>query len=1783
MQWKRKLSGVLAAAMLVGVMPTTALAWDAPTNSWKEASRDGVAARFFVGSDTHIGRNNDASKKLTNALSAFSQVDPNATGVLLAGDVTNNGTESEYDSLMSIINESKLGKAGKVKLSMGNHEYHTGDMARFESKTEQNANQVIYYNQDQEGDTVTESATAGDTLVATVIKLSADSSGGDYTGQYDMVNTALKTSTSKNQNAPVIIIGHHGIPNTAYVTNEWKGTYGAMVDLFKQYPQVIHISGHSHSTLEDARSIYQDDGYTAIQDGTIGAYFENESGKIDQTTGKDSTYPENDEIASQALRIDVGTDGTVTIYRMNLTTGEYMYEDEPWTFNVSNKSSLVYTKIRENSAAPAFAEDAQVTATSASGTAMTVKFPAATPATVSNTDMIHEYWITLTNTKTEEAVTKKVFADYYEASPKTQWSVKIKDLTANTPYFVTVKAVTSFGIKSAGITTAAPITTGQGYQAVYPAQAILDVDFSKNATGADAKEHTLTTYGTPEFKEDSTLGRTVACFDGVDDGLRYAMTSDDYEKLTKNFTIELYYKPLDTENNNPMGNTQSSGFCFEQKSDTNTLQFWAHIGGAYQKPEAAVVQGAWNHVVGTYDGQKVKIYLNGELQNTVSAAGELSEPPHYLFLGGDTTSGGELEYQAHCQIALARVYTGTMTADDVKAAYQAASKTSETPNPPSVTLPTADMLDVDFSDGTAKDTSETNNTARTVGSPAIQDDADFGKKVAAFNGSYDAYMYPFDDTKYGKMTNAVTIESVFCYNEVPASGEHDIFSNQQSGGIGLGLENGNLQFYCNINKTAGGHGYVQPDAQIEAGKWYHAVGTFDGSKVRLYLNGELVAEKDAGGSTVHWTTSAGAKNFVIGGDSDGSDSAQFFSNGSVSLARLYSKAMSAEQVAQAYAALDPVMLDFNGSVGSLALNQGCTVPTATASNGSAVTVTVTDPDGAAITLTDGKFTPSKEGIYTFVYRTEDGKKTQTIVRKAVDMDNLPVTLGLVSADQAAAGGQFNVSVHLNRDSGLTVGKTEFDLTYNTDAVSYIGAENTKDGLTITDNGNGNLHMAYTGGVSTENFGNYSATRLVKLTFAAKASDENKTAAFTFMNVSIDASTNKKIAEPKTVIIYGKGKLDLNGDGVIGAGDVALATSDSQRKLIAAQAAIYPYKHVVMLTMDGGGICFRPDKMYYAADGQTTLTDDAAIMAKRTNDYAMKLFNEYCATSYSAKSETPTISAQNYTSLLHGKEYATAQSENKIDNTKTGAYYYPDFGKETAVYPSVFQALGLSFHNRSNAAFAEWTQIVNGIIEPDAPVYTHGSTHSDGDMQDVADYIRSDAFKNTAMVYMQSDEMDAAGHGHGYYTDYYYTQLKKFDGYFKSIMDALEATNTKDETLVLFTADHGGTIGGSHGGTTNQEYDVQIALGGQTIDSGKRLTGGTNHDPSIIALTALRGAVPDSMDGTADLLTQASLSQEQLVSKQRNVEKVTATAGTNVNALELKLSNVQTGRTIKTLDAIIALNGQTVTEVSTTGTVVRQEIKNGSLYLTVVYDKTPETLARINLSGSASGAKVTEYMLGSTDGKEVYGDLVNTEGTLTGTSSGGSSSGGHHGGSSSGGSSSGSTKPSTPTPTPAPSVSFGDVASNAWYKTAVDYVMGKGLMTGTGEKEFSPEASMTRAMLMTVLARYAGEKTDGGATWYEKGMAWAKANGISDGSTPNANITREQLVTMLYRYAGSLTTSGDLTSFTDADTISSYARQAMQWAVEQGILTGTTPTTLTPQGQATRAQVATILMRFCKQQ
>ena len=151
----------------------------------------------------------------------------------------------------------------------------------------------------------------------------------------------------------------------------------------------------------------------------------------------------------------------------------------------------------------------------------------------------------------------------------------------------------------------------------------------------------------------------------------------------------------------------------------------------------------------------------------------------------------------------------------------------------------------------------------------------------------------------------------------------------------------------------------------------------------------------------------------------------------------------------------------------------------------------------------------------------------------------------------------------------------------------------------------------------------------------------------------------------------------------------------------------------------------------------------------------------------------------------------------------------------------------------------------------------------------------------------------------------------------------------------------------------------------------------------------------------------------------------------------------------------------------------------------------------------------------------------------------------------------------------------------WAEDAVDFVVARCMFAGTSETTFSPNSPMTRAMLMTVLARFDGEDTSGGSVWYEKGMEWAKANGVSDGSNPDAPITRGQLATMLWRYAGSPTSSHSLDGYTDADKISGYALEAMRWANENGIINGYGNGLLGVKDNATRAQVAQMLMNFVK--
>ena len=177
--------------------------------------------------------------------------------------------------------------------------------------------------------------------------------------------------------------------------------------------------------------------------------------------------------------------------------------------------------------------------------------------------------------------------------------------------------------------------------------------------------------------------------------------------------------------------------------------------------------------------------------------------------------------------------------------------------------------------------------------------------------------------------------------------------------------------------------------------------------------------------------------------------------------------------------------------------------------------------------------------------------------------------------------------------------------------------------------------------------------------------------------------------------------------------------------------------------------------------------------------------------------------------------------------------------------------------------------------------------------------------------------------------------------------------------------------------------------------------------------------------------------------------------------------------------------------------------------------------------------------------------------------------------------------------PSGGTGFRDVQADAWYADAVQYVVSEGLMNGTDAAAFSPDTSMSRAMLVTVLYRLSGEPAvsqDSGFAdvaadaYYADAVSWATEQGIVTGTSqtafsPDESVTREQMAALLYRYAGEPSAAEDLSAYAYADSVSAYASDAMAWCVENGVLNGTDGSRLEPAASATRAEVAAVLQRF----
>lgn len=605
------------------------------------------------------------------------------------------------------------------------------------------------------------------------------------------------------------------------------------------------------------------------------------------------------------------------------------------------------------------------------------------------------------------------------------------------------------------------------------------------------------------------------------------------------------------------------------------------------------------------------------------------------------------------------------------------------------------------------------------------------------------------------------------------------------------------------------------------------------------------------------------------------------------------------------------------------------------------------------------------------------------MRKAQDLE-----VRVVSSESIASGSIYTADLHIDAQKAGEARAIEFDLEYDPEVLTPGVRQIYKNGVQMKpDVYSGKIHVSMTtdGSLPVGNIINYATTRIGKIQFDVAETAEDLSSKLSITNLKLYSDTAKTSlienldAKGDTIdfTVKANKKYDLNADGVVGAGDVALADAD-QKAAVASEAGIYPYKRVVSVTMDGGGLAWSPDKAWYLSDWGEGLDN------VRTNTYAMDLHNQEFATSYSAQSVNPPISAQNYISMLSGQNWAELPVQYKYDNDKSDQNYWAEFGDPTNTYPSVFKVIQQQDPTRALSMFTEWKTIEEGIINPDAgavSINTEGGIVFDK----VADFIREnpDLFKKTALTYMQSDVMDEHGHAHGYFTDGYYKELKNYDEWWKNLIDALKETGLYEDTLIISNADHGGSTHGSGSGTwgTHGDYSadtermVYFSAGGQTINKGAKLEGGCTNDLAGLVLEALRLEKPENMADSGQFDDNMFLNQEQLAETDRDIEEVQFIKDENNAAhARIQLDNVK--NTISVIDAVVNIEGTEVPEVSTKGTVLRNEIRDGKLYLTISFEEGVTPVADLTFKADMTETtKIEEVMLANPEGKEIYPNLV----------------------------------------------------------------------------------------------------------------------------------------------------------------------------------------------------------------
>ncbi len=420
-----------------------------------------------------------------------------------------------------------------------------------------------------------------------------------------------------------------------------------------------------------------------------------------------------------------------------------------------------------------------------------------------------------------------------------------------------------------------------------PAADVLDVDFRDGTAVDHAQNLSATMVGEPVFGTNPSRARSIVSFDGAQDAIKYPFKAQ-HAKLGTGFALECTFR-YDA----PTAPTSEKALCSAKEgggmatvANSAGITFMAHIGGGYKNVSAPLQPGRWYHTLVVWDGSALTLYVDGVATATVAASGTYKAPgsnADSLVLGADTQPSDGVNFYSQSSVQSARVWSSPLSAEQAQAASDAAIAVPRAPQ--------ADVFEVDFRSGSADDT--VGGLAATVwNTPELVDYAPLGRTVAKFDGS-SAYYYDFS-TKYDAVRNAISVECVFKYDAdfEPNGGENrgNLCASKEAGGFAITQYGDEISF----NPHVGGAYRSTKFKLTETDRWYHVVGTYDGAKVRLYVNGRLVATTSATGQ-VSRPTPAGAEIMVIGGDaSNGKPS--FFAPSHIASARIFSRAVALDEV-----------------------------------------------------------------------------------------------------------------------------------------------------------------------------------------------------------------------------------------------------------------------------------------------------------------------------------------------------------------------------------------------------------------------------------------------------------------------------------------------------------------------------------------------------------------------------------------------------------------------------------------------------------------------------------------------------------------------------------------------------------------------------------------------------------------------------------------------------------------------------------------------------------------------